>query len=222
MRRSGIKRRLDRHARVVCRWAFWLALTGLGITGILAITARIWLPWAGEWLSLQPRRASVDVIVVLGGGHPQRILHAIDLYKRGFARELWHTGDVPQAPESNARLAKQLAIEAGVPASAVHVLESTSTWEDGQVIAMRARSQNIDNLLVVTDWYHSRRALAVIDRHLGGSDVEVYYDPPQGENERSEWWRDADLRIEVIRELIKIGFYWLRYGVAFQGGVHER
>jgi len=108
-----------------------------------------------------------------------------------------------------------LAEEQGVPASVIRCLRTTSTWEDSQEIARAVSETGINRLLVVTDWYHARRALGIVRRELAGDDVEVLFSPPPaltyGPN---DWWRQEDGLVAVVNEYIKMGFYCWRYGLA--------
>lgn len=194
------------------RWILWL--TGLlFLTTILSFAmAKLWLPGIGHWLAQSPHVAQADAIVVLGGTS-QRIQQGIILYKQNLAPEVWHTGDVASCP--SAQRAAQLAIERGVPAEAIHLLATTNTWEDGQEIAALAKERRLQSILVVTDWPHSRRALCVIKQQLADSGIAIYYAPPTDSPYGPEnWWQHRASRAVVLKELIKIGFYWMRYGVA--------
>ena len=172
-----------------------------------------------------------------------RIHQGIALYHQGLAPELWHTGDTIKPgsrmkdPESMhfARFAARLAVERGVPAQSIHLLATTSTWEDGQQVIALARAREIKSILVVTDWYHSRRALRVLARQastgrragsqpgtLEGSDAEpaIYYAPSADQDALGiaygpeNWWRHRAGWAAVLGELLKMCYYTLRYGVA--------
>lgn len=173
---------------------------------LLLVTAGLSLTGIGHWLAQPPRVGRVDAIVVVGDC-PKRILHGIALYGQGLAPELWHTGSYAQS-------AARLAIEHGVPAEAIHLLSTTSTWEDGQEISAFAKQRQVDSILVVTSWYHSRRALCVIQQQLVGSGVSIYYDPPALRYGSGNWWQYKDGWTAVCGELVRIGFYWWRYGLA--------
>src|SRR5436190_188054 len=66
----------------------------LVVATLLGTSAGWWLPLIGHWLARAPQPAPADAIVVLGGGDPERIDHAMALYRRGLAGEVWHTGDM--------------------------------------------------------------------------------------------------------------------------------
>jgi UDP-N-acetylmuramyl pentapeptide phosphotransferase/UDP-N-acetylglucosamine-1-phosphate transferase/uncharacterized SAM-binding protein YcdF (DUF218 family) len=187
------------------------------IAGVL-LTAGLWLPGLGHFLTAPVQEGQADAIVVLSGGGPERTMHGIALYHRGLAPQLWFTGDAPPpmlTTFTDAHWAQELAEEQGVPANAIRRLRTTSTWEDGQEIALAVRQAGINRLLVVTDWYHARRALGILRRELANDDVQVLFSPPPaltyGPN---DWWRQEDGLVAVVNEYIKTGFYWWRYGLA--------
>ena len=184
---------------------------------LLLVTARLWLPAIGQWLAFPPQISASDAIVVLSGGGPERIVQGIALYRQGLAPELWYTGDRSISAMSNftdGQFARDFALAQGIPADAIRLLPTTSTWEDGQEIALLADQEQLHSLLIVTNWYHSRRALCVIRRHLAG-EVQLYYSPPPmltyGPD---DWWRQEDGLVAVVNEMIKFGFYGVRYGLA--------
>lgn len=182
------------------------------------LTAGLWLPGLGHFLTAPVQEGQADAIVVLSGGGPERAMHGIGLYHRGLAPQLWFTGDAPPPmliTFTDARWAQELAEQQGVPASAIRRLRTTSTWEDGQEIARTVRETGINRLLIVTDWYHARRALGILCRELAGDDVEVLFSPPPPLTYGpSDWWRQEHGLVAVVNEYIKTGFYWWRYGLA--------
>ncbi len=210
----------DRKSSIPCTMYLWqcaLRLAGILFltAGLLLVTARLWLPRIGHWLAQPPRVNRADAIVALGGSN-SRTLHSITLYRQGLAPEIWYTGDCLCSGEtiSFAQSAAQFSIERGVPAKAIRLLATTSTWEDGQEIAVLAKERQVQSILVVTNWAHSRRALCVIEQQLAGSGIAIYYAPPNSLYEPEKWWQHNRGRVAVFKELVKIGFYWVRYGTA--------
>jgi uncharacterized SAM-binding protein YcdF (DUF218 family) len=188
---------------------FLLGLVGVPLLLVMPVlvTARLWLPDIGYWLAQPAQPGQTDAIVVLSGGGPERTLYGVALYE-----------EQDLAPQkicfTDGQFARQFAIEQGVPAEAIHLLATTSTWEDGEEIAALAKRASMQSVLVVTDWYHSRRALCVIQYHLADSGVTVYYDPPPALTYGpDDWWQSEDGLVAVINELIKFGFYWWQYGL---------
>jgi uncharacterized SAM-binding protein YcdF (DUF218 family) len=200
------------------RLAIGLAGALLVASVLAVVTARLWLPAIGSWLARPSQLNQADAIVVLSGGGPERLIYGITLYQQGLAPELWYTGDVPiptMTSFTDGQFARQFAIGQNVPAGAIHLLETTSTWEDGQQIAAAVRQRGLHRLLIVTNWYHSRRALCVIQGQLTDMDVYVFYSsPPAFTYTPDDWWRRESGLVAVVNELIKFGFYWWHYGLA--------
>jgi len=182
-------------------------------------TMRLWLPALGRGLVMPPCEGQADAIVVLGGGGPERAAHGIRLYRQGAAPRIWFTGDraLPEMTSfTDGRLACDFAVREGVPAGDIDLLNTSSTWEDGQQIAAMVKQKGLRRIVIVTNWYHSRRALAVIRRHPAGQAVQVYYSPPPTSSFcPDKWWARDEPLVMVIDEWLKIGLYAVKYKVLF-------
>ena len=106
----------------------------------LAASHELWLSWIGRWLAATPDPRPSDAIVILGSSRG-RADRAAELYLQGFAPEVWHTGDAPAGEQADARAMARRVVEQGVPPSAIRLLASRSTWEDGAAIAGAARAR---------------------------------------------------------------------------------
>jgi len=134
-------------------------LRSIGVLVLAAIMVRVsasaWLPAIGRWLAMPATEMHrTDAIVVHGGSVPRR-RYGIELYRRGLAPELWLTGYA----SGQAYTTKLMVEDAGIPQRAFRFLVTTSTWSDGQQIAAAIRARKLHSVLIVTDWWHSRRAL---------------------------------------------------------------
>lgn len=197
---TGQRPLLQRAARAACL---------LGIVA-LVVTSETWLAAIGHWLTYRSNAQSADVIAVYGGAR-ERTMHGIDLYRRGLAPQLWHTGYAAQRASTIG-----LLLNVDLPQETIHYLPSDSTWEDGQAIVTVAKQRHVKHILVVTSWFHSRRAICTIKRQLAGSGIKVSYDaPPASRGGPNDWWKHRLSRRQVLGELIKLPYYWLRYNVNF-------
>jgi len=184
------------------------------LVSMLSLPAAVWvlLP-IGRAFTPVPAVHAADAIVVLGGEWPLRMQRAIELYRRGLAPEIWLTGE--NHGVSLTASSVKLAREAGIPAGAIRVLTSANTWEDGQVAATLAKHEHLRSLLLVTSWYHSRRAICVMERQLGGTSVTLYYDSvPNPGYGADDWWQDPAGWVHVAREMLALAMYRLWYGTA--------
>jgi Fuc2NAc and GlcNAc transferase len=196
-------------------WALRMVLTFGVLVSLVLFVPRVTLNSLGQWLAMPPQVAHADAIVVLSGGGPERLMHGITLYKEGLAPRLWYTGDAlasGMTTFTDAQLARKFAIEQGVPLEAISLLSTTSTWEDGREIAAKVSRERIQSVLLVTDWYHSQRALCVVRQQLSSTGATLYYSPPPALTYGpGDWWHNEDGLVAVSTELIKFSLYRLKY-----------
>jgi uncharacterized SAM-binding protein YcdF (DUF218 family) len=183
-----------------------------------AIGAAVSLSYAGEWLSVGDRPQKADAILVLGGSFT-RPFQAAELYRQGFARQIYVS--VP-AREDQYRLldeagvafpreedvVRQVLQKKGVPASAIEYLGKDLISTAAEAQAARALfGKGAPRLLLVTSPYHLRRARMTFSDALPAADIRVIatsYDPSP-----LAWWKDQSAARNVLLELAKITFYKL-------------
>ncbi|HEY3416255.1 MAG TPA: YdcF family protein [Armatimonadota bacterium] len=88
-----------------------------------------------------------------------RTLHAVQLYRSGFAPRILFTGGLGAYAPTEAEVAAQLALREGVPPGAIlQENESTSTTENVRNTAVICRKHGWTRVIVVSDPYHLWRA----------------------------------------------------------------
>ncbi|MCS6882515.1 MAG: YdcF family protein [Oscillochloridaceae bacterium] len=181
-----------------------LSLGALLALVLIAFTAEDWLGALGRWLAIPSAPRPAEVIAVLGGGL-ERLRYAAELRDRGLAPELWQTGG---PGDREAVLA--IRYERGWPAESVAFLPSESTWEDVAVIIAEAERRGVRRILVVTSWYHSRRAVCSLEKQLAGRGISVAFASPPAAD---RWWNIPASRRHVANELAKLAAYTALYGL---------
>ncbi len=122
------------------------------------------------------RAQKADAIVVLGArvrpdgkagqGLRMRVLHAVRLYKKGFAPKIIMTGGVGDNPPSEARVSADLAVQHGVPREAIlEENKSTSTWENASFASGICKKHGWKSVLIVSDPFHLWRARRNFERN---------------------------------------------------------
>jgi uncharacterized SAM-binding protein YcdF (DUF218 family) len=167
-----------------------------------------------------PERA--DVIVVLAGSVPDRILEAVALYKDGFAPRVV-VSKAPNPPgygrltalgisvPLQSDLNRSIAVQLGVPDAAIAVVgvAAHSTIDEGAQILRYAAAHGYRTLLVVTSKPHTRRA-AMIYRYLAGSSFRIISRPARDDEfEPSRWWRNRTFRRRLVFEYQKLAAFFL-------------
>nr|WP_249729683.1 YdcF family protein [Chelatococcus sp. YT9] len=164
---------------------------------------------AERLLTVRSNADRVDAIVVLGGDGPRRAYRAAALYRAGVAPQVMIAGD------GDCGFIRQMMIDRGVPASAIQVeCQSRNTWENALFSVPMLVQAKVRRAVIVTSWFHSRRALACF--RAVAPQIAFASSPVE-----PEWpsWRlveDPDSG-RILLEYVKVAWYMLRYGVDVAG-----
>ncbi len=161
--------------------------------------------WPQTFLRVEQKPAKADAIVLLGGGMTFRVPRAQELFEQQLAPFILISG------KGDAEEMQHWLINRGVPGSGIQLeSESKNTWQNANFSVRILRSQGVKRVILVTSWYHSRRALACFRK--AAPEIEFISLPTQadlpgsGKEEKHERYR-------ALYEYIKMGGYWIRYGV---------
>ena len=100
---------------------------------------------------------------------------------------------------------------AGVPANAIEMeTRSRTTRENAQFTVNLFREQKLKRVILVTSWYHSRRAVACF-RHYA-PEIKFYSRPSYFASARADWSHNR-IGSRIRLEYVKLIGYWIRYGV---------
>jgi uncharacterized SAM-binding protein YcdF (DUF218 family) len=72
------------------------------------------------------------------------------------------------------------------------------------------RQEGMRSAILVTSWYHSRRALGSFRRYAAGIDLASYPAQPRAEVSDGRGYEGTR---RVLREYLALGWYWVRYGI---------
>ena len=179
----------------------WLLLIASGVLVLACST----LFFPHQILTADSGPVTADIIVVLGGGWNERSARAAELFHEGAASKLLVTG------AGDAETNRKLLIKAGVPESAIQLEpDSKSTKQNAQFSIPLLRTQKVQRVILVTTWYHSRRALACF-RHYG-PEIQFYSRPSYYAYPRAQWHQKRITRF-IRAEYVKLLGYWGGYGV---------
>lgn len=179
-----------------------IAVVAFVLLVLLAATL-YFFPQAFLYLDSGPAKA--DVIIVLGGGGShERPEHAADLYFQHAAPRILVSG------AGDDEINRHILLKLGVPSSAIELeSKSTTTRENAKFSIKMLRVQKVHSAIIVTSWYHSRRALRTF-QHFG-PDIKFYSGPSLFQFKRAHW--DHEFFRHVYFEYVKIPGYWIEYGV---------
>ena len=180
-------------------WKIALAVMFLGLT--LGLAAFL---FPQQVLTIDSGEVKADVMVVLGGGDG-RAERAVELYHHGAAPLVIASG------YGDCMANVQTMEKAGVPSGVITPEPAAlSTLENATHSVPLLRAMRAHRVILVTSWYHSRRALACFEKIA--PDLRFYSRPSYGDyvpksgNRLGYTWH-------VNYEYVKLAGYWLRYGV---------
>jgi uncharacterized SAM-binding protein YcdF (DUF218 family) len=192
----------------------------LVLLALLLVLAFFALRNAGHWLTRQDPVERADVIVVLSGGLPYRAQGAADIYKAGYAPEVWVSRPSgPQQPLDKLGIhfvgeeeySREVLIREGVPQANIAILPDAviNTEEEVGEIAREMRRHEKHVAIIVTSPEHTRRVKALW-RSIVGRDIKaVVRAAPTDPFDPSHWWRNTQDSLAVVRELLGLVNVWL-------------
>ncbi|TFG72870.1 MAG: YdcF family protein [Anaerolineales bacterium] len=154
-----------------------------------------------------------DLVFVFGTRHPEPAHMAANLVKCGVGHRVVLTGGSNRLTgivEATTHL--EILLASGVPRECI-ILESASANTSENVrfalpgIQQQIHLEMIASVAVVTKWYHCRRAMMTLKRHLpAGIRYHAVTCEPEGIR-RSDWWRSERGRQPILKEMDRIPRY---------------
>jgi len=185
----------------------WLRL---GIVAVLlsclAALARVaGLYWSDPLLTVEHSPAIADVIVLLGGEPTYRPPRTVQLYEQHLAPSIIVSGD------GDGNEAKRWLAAKNIPEELIRIEPaSVNTKQNADFTVPLLREQKARRVIIVTSWFHSRRALACFQK--AAPEIEFISLPTIADRPKSHWPNKYERKM-VLREYLKLGWYWVRYGV---------
>lgn len=186
---------------------------------LLLVTLPFWFPSLGTFLIVEDDMEKADVIVVLGGGDPQRAVVGAQLFKDGIAQKVVTTGAVKPdyadalcGGESFAELGAKLVSINGVPPRHIEILTGgESTFEEALYVKNYMNENGYKKAIVVTSIYHTRRTKLVFEKVFEKSDIKIMIKPAFGGKLKPEgWWEREDDIVFVNNEWVKLMIYFFK------------
>ncbi len=174
-----------------------------------------------NWFIKDNATKGADAIVILSGSNATRVPKALKLWAQGYAPALFVTEVRPPAPAykhlryNNLEFAHKVA-EAGEYNATFAEIPSldggaTSTFDEAADALVYAKKRGWKRLIIVTDGFHTRRALLAFEKIFDESGIEVQVAATSNDVFNSSNWWTSDRGISVyVLETIKfpVYFFW--------------
>lgn len=153
-----------------------------------------------------------DVAIVLGAAawrnrpspvFAERINHAIELYLQGYVHNIIFTGGYGRNPQiADSEIARDYALQRGVPASAIYVETNSTDTEENLIEAQKLmQSLGFTSALLVSDPLHMYR-IQLLSAEIG---LEGFSSPTPTSRYRSSIARV----VFTVREVYSLFLHWL-------------
>jgi uncharacterized SAM-binding protein YcdF (DUF218 family) len=184
------------------KWILRIALA-LAVLFLALAAAAFLLPQ--KLLRVDSGPVKAGAIVVLGGGLGERPERTAELFKEHDAPRIIVSG------LGDCEINRRILLKAGVPDGAIQLEgESRTTRENAEFTIQLLRAENIHRVILVTSWYHSRRALFCFEHYA--PEIQFFSRPSYFAYSRADW-PNKKVEHRVYLEYAKLAGYWLCYGV---------
>ena len=206
------------------RWTVCLILLVATIVGGYLVYP-IPLETVASLLIVDDGEEHTGMMVLLNGDFTDRPKKAAELFHAGVSPQILigqvrldpaeAAGFIPDRTELQVRLLELY----GVPRTAVVVLQEEhgvdATVDEAIVVRRYLAERHYEGAItVVTGAFHARRARWIFRRVLRDTGIAVrLVAAPESDFDASNWWTVEDGLITVNNEFMKLGFYFLKYGL---------
>ena len=176
---------------------------------------------AGTWLVHEDPLEKSRAILVLSGGLPERAMAAAQIYRDGYAQEVWltqplepsaHMEDLHLPYAGEEEYSRMVLIAKGVLPGNIRILQPRilNTADEIRALADELGPQPVGTVIVVTSKAHTRRVRALWEgvpqsrseaRLIIRAAPEDYFDP-------QHWWRTTNDALTVVREYLGLFNAW--------------
>lgn len=190
----------------------------LGIT-FVSFSEKILTSYA-SYFTVNTTTKGADVIFILGGNPKTRPAKAIELLKSGYSKQIIMTNIKDKALkyqelfETEEELTSKILKNENETLKIIKCIKedgATSTFDEAYTLAKYAKENKLNHLIIVTDAFHTRRALYAFEKVFKLQGIEnIKLEIAAARNGvylENNWWKtEKGLRSYII-EPIKYFFY---------------
>lgn len=191
---------------------------------LICVAAFVVFRGVGRWLVREDPLAHADAIIVLSGSMPHRAEGAADVFRAGYAPQVWLTRPEGPARELAAmgitfsgeeQYSREVLVHNGLPASAILILpdEIIDTEQEIDEISKELRAERKTTVIIVTSAPHTRRVRALWRRLAAPGQHAIVRAASEDPFDRDHWWRNTRDAYAVVRELMGLANAWTGLGV---------
>ena len=173
----------------------------------------------GRWLIKQDAISPAGAIVVLSGGTPYRAEEAANLFRMGYAPQVWVSLPISPAREleklgihfvGDEEYDREVLVREGVPETAVHIFpdQIVNTEQEVHEVVREMQRSAFANVIIVTSPQHTRRVKTLWQKLAPADRKAVVRAAYQDPFDADHWWRNTRDSLSVTREVLGLINAW--------------
>jgi uncharacterized SAM-binding protein YcdF (DUF218 family) len=153
-----------------------------------------------------------DVLIVLSGGHGERVKKGSLLFEKEYANKIIFTGG-PLFNNTFPFYMKKYAISLKVPSKNISLeTNSFSTMDHPINLNPILEKMNTKSIIIVTSAYHTNRSFKTFKKYLNPSiNIQIVAAPDS--IDYKNWWKHHEMAEQIIVEWVKTICYGFKYGI---------
>ena len=201
------------------KWGFFFIIV-IGLYLTVFYQHRFILSEYAKFFTINNASPGADAIVVLSGGKSTRIPHALELFSKGYAPQLIFTEEkktnqlLPEIFPTNIEIVNAMIEKLNLKIPIIKIKSTkggaTSTFDEAYDLKQFIEKKGFKRLILVTDSFHSRRALYAFKKIF--SDSNLLFEMSAAKNEifnENNWWTSDQGIAAYVLESIKYPIYLL-------------
>jgi uncharacterized SAM-binding protein YcdF (DUF218 family) len=160
---------------------------------IVVVVGYFGLRGMGAYLIISSELQPANAIVILSGGDESRMKEALQLYNENYAKTIILT-ETGQTTEGYTQLysfdMRIVLLSHGIPSGNILITDRlvSSTRDEALAVKNLMISQQIKSAIIVTDPYHTRRALNIFKENFIDTDIRLSIQPVHNSWYNSRTW----------------------------------
>lgn len=158
--------------------------------------------------------AGADLMIVPGSSQLSVVKKAVGIYKKGLCKKIIFTGSFnDKLLETESEWSRSYALKRGVCNGDIFCeSKSTNTKENAVFARKLAKSHNLKltTIIIPCKTYHAMRVKMTFRSEFPTSRLLIIPVVDQRQIIKSNWYRDVEKKQIVMKELEKIGCYFLK------------
>lgn len=161
------------------------------------------------------------IVLLMGDNSGRRANAAFNLWKKNPQTQIVFMKEKPEGfvamglAKGRDELHTEYLLQQGVPTSKiVNILDcqTTSTFDEARCLKnfLQSVSPRPQNIVIVTEWYHSARAGWLFEKVFKNNDLSINMRPAATDDPAKgvmHWWKDEEMFLRVFEEYLK-WTYW--------------